>query len=125
MNFGLQKHIEHFYPKAIFSEVIYLGTNNKKIVADYTNENAIAILYHYLYWVPDFAGGGLTNTFIDQYNNTLFYSLDPAGGATKTAAMCWSPLPLIRKGASILINNTNCSYFAISFQYLMQNLEHE
>jgi hypothetical protein len=114
---GAIKYLLQQYPNCHFSEINYLTSNVAAniISSDYSQQDAIAILYHNIYWVVNVTGG--TITFNDQYNNPMFI--------TPNSSVCasWAPIPMVRKGATVLVSASPSVIgtipFSISFQYIM------
>lgn len=115
MNLSVIKHIEHFYPNPVYSEVYYLAGDpiTGTASANYSQTGgARAILIQYIYFTTNNAGGLIT--FTDQYNNVIFT-------ATNTGILFyWAPIFAIKKGAQVKIT---CSVpvldFSIAYQYII------
>lgn len=112
----MQSYVEYIhqkYPKPVFSEVYYLGSNGAGIASvNYSQEGARCIFIQYLYWTTNAGGGSII--FTDQYANLIFQ----LNNAINFSG--WSPIFAVKNGQQILIKSSVAAIpFSISYQYVM------
>lgn len=113
---GAIAYLHQKYKSFHCSDIIY-RTNliaQNVISDDFSQSNAIAIIYHKIYWVTNVAGG--TITFLDQFAAPIFITPNAVG------TNCWADMPLVRNGAKLFVQASpsilNTIPFSIAFQFI-------
>jgi len=125
---GLRQYLDQEYKNAKYSEIkyAYIDTAPFIINIDFSRENAIAILTHYIYWDANQADP--YTFFFDQFSNPIFQQLNPIP-IPQTPPVPnsffygtqWAPIPLIRSGTNMKITGVGVTSFSVSYQYLVLN----
>jgi hypothetical protein len=124
---GVMKYLEQelkHYPDHHWSQMMYLTSANfpgggvaKPVInQDYSQQNAIFIVYHNLWWIPNPADTYVY--FTDQFTN-IIWTQGVANVGTN-----YAPIYQAQKSSKVNVNGfssgNNIMTMSISFQYIMQ-----